>query len=77
MAVPSLKFVVYCHTGDLALQQVAVSLSAAVDTADVRTLAKITSGLTHLRVLGYQLSAGEFEHLHNRQQQLKQLKRSW
>ena len=65
------------HAGDLALRQVAMSLSAATDTANVKDLAQITSGLTDLRMLGYQPSEGQLMQLRNRQQQLKQLRRSW
>ena len=58
--------------GDLALQQVAMSLSMAAKAADVKTLADITSGSMSLKMLGFQISTAQLKQLQMRQQELMQ-----
>ena len=60
--------------GDLALQQVAMSLSMAAKGADVKTLADITSGSMSLKMLGFQISKAQLKQLQIRQQELMQSK---
>lgn len=58
------------HTGDLVLQQTAISLLEDVAQADPEGLASITAGLVELCHLGYTIPDAQLQQMHGRKKQL-------